>query len=115
LSVHSDRDGVAVVAVGGDDVVVLAHERAAADGDGLLADVEVEKATDLLRLIGAQRTLLEAADAHHGAEEPDALHLGQLLVDRCGGRGVGALGVVRGFLVGSSTRFFAHRRWMLKG
>jgi hypothetical protein len=69
---HADGDGVAVVAVGGDDVVVLAHEGAAAHGHRFLADVEVQEPTDLLGLIGAQRTFLEAADAHHRAEELDA-------------------------------------------
>jgi hypothetical protein len=43
----------------------LPHQRAAADRDGLLTDVEVQKAADLLRLVGAEAALFEAPDAHH--------------------------------------------------
>ncbi len=73
LGVHADGDGMAVVAVGGDDVIVLAHERAGADGDGFLADVEVEEAADLAGIIDREAALLEAADAHHLAVELDLL------------------------------------------
>ena len=65
VHLHPDGDGVSVVAVRGDDMVVLAHEGAAADGDGLLADVQVKEAADLLRLVRAQAPLLEPPDAHH--------------------------------------------------
>src|SRR6185312_8449919 len=55
--VHADGDGVTMVAVGGYDVVVGTHQGAATDGDGLLADVEMEEAADLLALVGAQAAL----------------------------------------------------------
>jgi hypothetical protein len=78
---HADGERVAVVAVGGDDVVVLAHDGHAADGDGFLPDVEVEEAADLALLVAAQAALLEAADAHHVAVERDQLVMAELGVD----------------------------------
>ena len=56
---------VAVVAVGGDDVVVLAAQADGADGDGFLADVEVQEAAHLAALVlAATPFLFETADAH---------------------------------------------------
>src|SRR5690606_15607183 len=71
LGVHADGDGVTVIAIGGDHVIVFTHERTAADGDGFLTDVEVEKTADFLGLVGAQTALLEAADTHHLPVELD--------------------------------------------
>lgn len=77
-----------MVAVGGDDVVILPHHRAAPDGHGFLADVEMEETADPALLIGAQAALLEAPDAHHLAIEPDAFSRRQPCVDgRAAGRG----------------------------
>ncbi len=101
VQLHADRDGVAVVAVGGDDVVVLAHQRAAADGHRLLADVEMQEAADLLGLVGAQAALLEPADAHHHAVQGDLLLGRQRRVD---GRGREAR------LAGAGLGF-GFRRW----
>jgi hypothetical protein len=45
---HAAHQRVAVLAVGGDDVVVRRQRMQRADGAGLLADVEVQEAADLL-------------------------------------------------------------------
>lgn len=44
-----------------------------ADGDRLLADVEVKKATHVPLIVMFQCLLLEASDAEHLAEEVDLL------------------------------------------
>ena len=96
-----------MVAVGGDDVVVRAQEGAAADGDRLLADVKVQKAADLLCLVGAQAALLEPADPDHLPVEVD------LLPPRVSGRidrraaGPAGNGLVLG--LGCGARFLIHR------
>jgi hypothetical protein len=54
-----------VVAVAGDDVVIGVQRAERADGDRLLADVEVAEAQDLLERVGLGRQLLEAADEDH--------------------------------------------------
>ncbi len=56
---------VAVVAVVGDEVVVGTSGVKGTDGDGLLADVEVEEAADLGLRIGLRGVFLEAADEQH--------------------------------------------------
>ena len=72
LAVHLGHDGlcgdtagecVAVFAVGGDHRVLGAQCLVDADGDGLLADVEVDEAADLRRAVELDTSLLEASDA----------------------------------------------------
>ena len=65
LALHAPGQGMAVVAVGGDDIVVLAEDADRADRHRLLAAVLVEEAADLLVLIEHLRPLLEPADQHH--------------------------------------------------
>ena len=81
-------------------MVVSAHQRGAADGDRLLADIQMQEAADFFPLVGAQRALLEAADAHHRAEQPYLVVLGQPLVHGGGQRGTRARGAVTGLGVG---------------
>ena len=111
LGVHADGDGVTVVAVGGDDVVMFAHERTATDGDGLLAVIKMEEAADVgpaggvLAGVGAVAALFEAADAHHLAEEFDLLGRGQRGING----GLAVAGVAGGgFLLDGGARFLAH-------
>src|SRR5207249_3898779 len=52
---------VRVLAVGGDDVVGRFGRRDGADGDGLLANVEVQEAAHLPLRVGLRRGFLEAA------------------------------------------------------
>jgi hypothetical protein len=65
LGLHAAGQGVAVVAVGGDDVVVGAQHADRADGHRLLAAVEVAEAADLLVLVEHRRPLFEPADQQH--------------------------------------------------
>ena len=75
-----------MVAVGGDGVVVLAHEREGADGDGFLADVKMQEAAHFALLVELEGRLLEATDAEHVREEAEFLFGGEVGVD--GGLGV---------------------------
>jgi hypothetical protein len=102
---HADGERVAVVAVGGDDVIVLAHDGHAANGDGFLADIEVEEAADLALLVASEAALLEAADAHHVAVEGDQLVVAELGVDG------GLPGIVASdFGLFGGSRFLGHRK-----
>src|SRR4029077_21027918 len=82
---HPRRDSpgerVAVLPVGADDVVVRPERRDAADGDRLLADVEMAEAPDFPQAVGLAGLLLEAPDHHHLAE-PMAVLRGHAGVDR---------------------------------
>ena len=62
-------EGVAVVAVVGDDLVVGAEGVDGADGASLLARVEVEEAADLAARVHLRALLLEAPDEQHLVEE----------------------------------------------
>ena len=59
------RDRLAVLAIGGEQVVAVAHRLRRAHHRGLLADAEVEEAADLRLRVHLARALLEAADHHH--------------------------------------------------
>ena len=110
VQVHADGDGVAVVAIGRDDMILLLHDRAAADGHGLLPDVQMEESADAALLIGAQAALLEAPDAHHRAVKIEALRLGQPGVDRRAAGRRGRRGGRRLGFLNEARRLFAHRR-----
>lgn len=71
-----------MIAVGGDDVVVLAHQRDGADRDGFLSDVKMEEAAHFSLLVELEGGLLETADAEHVGEEAELLLRGQVGVDR---------------------------------
>ena len=66
---HADGQGVAVVTIGGDDLVAAVHQGGGADGNRLLADVKVEESPHDPLIVIFQRLLLKAADAEHFAEE----------------------------------------------
>ena len=42
---HADSEGMPVIAVGGDDVIVFPHEGDSADSNGFLTDIQVQKST----------------------------------------------------------------------
>ncbi len=109
LGVHADSHCVSMISIRGYDVVVLAHEGAATDGDGLLANVEVEKSADLLGQVGAQGAFLEATDANHLTMKLDLRLIGEARVDRGRGGLAGARGLGFIFQVGGRCCFFAHR------
>ena len=66
---HAARERLAVVAVGGDDVVVGAKQRERARAHRLLADVEVAEAADLAERVGLGAALLEAALEQHRVQQ----------------------------------------------
>ena len=68
VGIRAARQRVAVRAVGRDQVVLVAHRADGADDRRLLADGEVEEATDLRLRVHLARPLLEAADEHHRLE-----------------------------------------------
>ena len=61
-------DGVAVGAIGGDQVVGLAQRARGADDRGLLADGQVQEAADLGTSVHLAGALLEATDEDHRLE-----------------------------------------------
>ena len=60
---------MAVVAIGGDDLIALADIGLHADDDGFLADIEMAEAADQPHAVELARLLLEAADQQHVAIE----------------------------------------------
>ena len=74
LGVHAPRQGMAVVAIGGDHVVIFPEDPDRAHRNRLLAAVLVEESPDLVPfLVEHLRPLLEAADQHHLAEPDQCL------------------------------------------
>jgi hypothetical protein len=61
-----------VVPVGAEEVVVGPQQAHRADGDRLLADVEVEEAADLALHVDLRAALLEAPDEEHVPVQPSA-------------------------------------------
>ena len=76
---------MAVVAVGGDDRVLVDDRRLHADDDGFLADIEVAEAADQAHAVELACPLLEAADQQHVAIEGFQLVGGQAVVASAGG------------------------------
>ena len=76
-----------MIAVAGDDLVTRAARRGDADGDRLLADVEVTEAADEAHAVHLAGLFLESADQEHVAIGGEFLIAGQgSLVRRAGGR-----------------------------
>src|ERR1700693_1514424 len=71
----SARQGVAVITIGGDDVIVIAHRSYSSNDDRFLANIEMAEAADLLRLILLARAFLEAANQQHQREHLDFVAL----------------------------------------
>ena len=65
LGVHAGGQHVAMVAVGGDDLVALLEGHLHADDDGLLADIEMAEAADEAHAVELAGLFLEAADQQH--------------------------------------------------
>ena len=72
-SIHAAGQGVAVVAVGGDDVIVVAEHADRTDGHRLLAAVLVEEAADRPLLVHHLRPLFEPADQQHLSQPSERL------------------------------------------
>ena len=65
LGIHAARQHVAMLAIAGDHLIPWLLRRLDADGDRLLADVQVAEATDQSHAVKLTRPLLEAADQQH--------------------------------------------------
>jgi hypothetical protein len=76
---HAARERLPVVAIRGDDVVVVAQHGERAGGDRFLPDVQVAEAADLAERVRLAVLLLEAALQEHRVEQL-----------RCGALGVAA-------------------------
>ena len=74
---HPLGDGDAVIAVGGDHVVVRLERGDGPDADRLLPDVQVKEPADLPLGVGARGLLFEAANQEHLPVEP------RQVVERC--------------------------------
>ena len=71
FGVHAGGQHVAMVTVGGDELVAVFHGHLHADDHGFLADIEMAKTADEAHAIELARLFLKAADEQHvliGAE-----------------------------------------------
>jgi hypothetical protein len=66
---------VRVIAIRGDEVIIRSRRRNRATDDGFLADVEMAKSTDLLRLVLLAGALLETPNQQHQREHFDFVTL----------------------------------------
>ena len=66
-----DCQGVTVIAIRGDHMVVIAEQGDRPDGNGFLADVKVKKSAHFALAVKLERRLLEAANTNHLVEERD--------------------------------------------
>ena len=74
LGAHAPGQGVAMVAIGGDDVVVFPQDSDRSDRDRFLAAVLMKEAADLVPLLVQHlRAFLEPADQHHLAQPDEGL------------------------------------------
>ena len=82
VRMRAARERLAVLAVGGHEVVRVAERLGGADDGGLLTDAEMEEAADLGLRVHLARALLEAADEEHLLEDgPAGLLVGQVVLD----------------------------------
>jgi hypothetical protein len=105
---------MAVIAVGGDDVVIFAEEGNRADGHRFLANVEVQETCDIAAMVLLQGDLLKPADACHFPVQLDLVFRGELLVDG-GFRGFGGGRGFRHGKRGDSSQIGAGGKRGLKG
>src|SRR5205807_9843215 len=88
---NAARESVTVIAISGNDVIILAHGRDRAGDDCFLTDVKMTKAADLLRLILLARAFLKTPDQQHQREHLDLVALlGPLHRDLGGARQCGS-------------------------
>ena len=80
LRVRAARQHLAVLAIGREQVVLVAHHGDGADDRGLLSHGEVEEAADLGLHVHLLRALLEVPDQEHLLEQLDRGLLGRQLV-----------------------------------
>ena len=78
---HSDGEGMSMIAVGGDEVIVCATQGNRADSYSFLSDVEVEKSAYFSCLVVFQARLFESPDPNHLREKLNFSLWGERLVD----------------------------------
>ena len=84
---HAAHQRMAMLAVGRDDPVALLEHRDDADGDRLLAVIEMQEASDLLLGVELGAFVLEPANADHLLQQVEHMRARQArLVDGCGHR-----------------------------
>ena len=88
LGVHARGEHVAVIAIGGDDLVARLDRHLHADDDRLLADIEMAEAADIAHAVELARLLLEAADEQHPPVGLEFLPRAQCRASTGGARGV---------------------------
>src|SRR5205823_14812995 len=71
----SAGERMAMIAICGDDVIVIADGRDRADNDSFLPNVKMTEAANFLRLILLARAFLETADQQHHREHLDFVAL----------------------------------------
>ena len=70
-----------MIAISCNNMIVVAHQRNTACGDGFLADVEVKEAAHLSGVVILERDLLEAPDPAEIAVKPALFFRGQRRVN----------------------------------
>ena len=83
VAAHASGQGLAMVAVVGDDVIIVAQGVDGADGDGFLAVIDMEKAFDVASRVLAFRLSLELTDELHLPVETEQIVFGQIGHIRC--------------------------------
>src|SRR5207248_2732702 len=68
-------ESVCVIAIGGDNIIVVTRSRDRTAHDGFLADVKMAKSTDLLRLILLARAFLKTPYQQHQRQHLDFVAL----------------------------------------
>ena len=74
---HAGGEHVAVVAVGGDDLIPLPERHLHADDDGFLADIQMAEAADEAHAVKLAGFFFETADQQHVAIAAQQFILGQ--------------------------------------
>jgi hypothetical protein len=72
-----------MIPVGGDNVIVVAHEGNRSRRDGFLADVNVKESTHLANVVEFESRLFKATDAEHLTQQVELVLGFELGVDRC--------------------------------
>jgi hypothetical protein len=96
---------MAMVAVGGDVMVIRTTERGGSHGDGFLTDVKMEESGHFTAIVESQCLLFESADSDHLGEEFDLpLRCERLIDGRKGEIEGGGAGAGHGGVVGNQGR-----------
>ena len=68
---HANREGMPVIPIGGDHVVILAHQRRCSNRDGFLPDVEMQKPAHFAKRVVLVGCFLKPPNSEHLAHETD--------------------------------------------